>query len=204
MTFLFVGHVVWPLLVFLPFSLVAGLDLALRGGQFVALLQAAFVSVLVTIGLAVLWQLTIPHADLFGAMMPTLWAARLVLWPPEIVIAAAFWLQAYIHRNASWAPRAWLYGIAMAASAEALLFLVEAARASVALHSPGQFVLPQLFAMVLVGAVGVMILILPGYIVGGVVRILNGEATPRFAWLIWPIWMLGSAALRLYGPTIVR
>jgi hypothetical protein len=119
-------------------------------------------------------------------------------------VAVAFGLYAFLNRNLTVPPQAWLSGIAMAASAEALLWLNQVHRVLPGYPRVDQPGAEELLGLALAGVTGVLILVAPGWAIGRAIRWRAGGTTPRLAWTIWPCWLLGSTVLRLYGPSIIR
>lgn len=192
------------LLLSLPFSLAAGIELGLHGARFAALFRAVLVALAATTVLVVLAFAVLPPSGWGRAIMSIERTARLVIWVPELVIATAFGLHAFLHRYAPPPPRAWLAGLAMAASAEALMWMRLVFPLLPGYRRADVPAAAEWLGVALAGVTGVLVLIVPGWIIGCVLRWQGGAATPRFAWVVWPCWMLGSTALRLYGPSPIR
>lgn len=195
------------LLASVPFSTLAVMELGLRGARFLDLFRTVFVS-LVAVAcmtvLAVFAASLVPPYGLIAAIGSIERTMRLVIWAPELVTATAFGWHAFLNPAQRSTPRTALAGLAMAASAEALLWMK-----LVFLVLPGfprvdQPSIAEVIDVALAGVSGVLALIVPGWAIGRVMRWPALNKPPRFAWTIWPCWILGSITLRLYGPALLR
>ncbi|CAH0299047.1 hypothetical protein ROS9278_04484 [Roseomonas sp. CECT 9278] len=193
------------LFVLVPFSVAMGLYLGLNGARFGALCRTMLVALAVAILLALI-VLTLasgarlpPHAP--RAIVLAAAAPQGFLWGPELVLAFAFAVHGYLHRDETTRPLpTWIAGPAMGVSVETLMGW---RAASLSLASQRGDSVTELLALALAGFCAAAVLTAPGWFIG---RMIHDGATPDRhipprtmprAWTVWPAWIVLAVTARV-------